>query len=84
MHDLGEACWFLVMEITCDQVAWTITIDQCQYIQKILGCFGLSNVQLVSTLMTANLKLLKLEVLAIDQHLYQSMLGSLMYAVIRM
>ncbi len=28
MHDLGEACWFLVMEITCDQVAWTITIDQ--------------------------------------------------------
>ncbi|SRR5258708_34794680 len=31
--------------------------------------------------MAANLKLPKLEALAIDQHLYQSMLGSLMYAV---
>ncbi len=28
MCDLGEAHWFLAMEITCDQVAWTITIDQ--------------------------------------------------------
>ncbi len=34
--------------------------------------------------MTANLKLPKLEVPAIDQRLYQSMLGSLMYMVIRM
>ncbi len=34
--------------------------------------------------MTANLKLLKLEVLAIDQHLYQSMLGLLMYMAIGM
>src|SRR5258707_222451 len=30
MHDLGKAHWFLVMEITCDWVAWTISIDQCQ------------------------------------------------------
>src|SRR5258708_10633202 len=43
MHDLGKACWFLAMEITCDRVARTITIDQRQYIRKILGCFGLSN-----------------------------------------
>src|SRR5258708_34831459 len=32
--------------------------------------------------MAANIKLPKLEVPAVDQHLYQSMLGSLMYAVI--
>jgi len=32
--------------------------------------------------MAANLKLPKLEAPAIDQHLYQSMLGLLMYAVI--
>ncbi len=43
MCDLGEAHWFLMMEITCDWVAWTITIDQWQYIWKILGHFGLSN-----------------------------------------
>ena len=32
--------------------------------------------------MAANLKLLKLDSPEIDQHLYQSMLGSLMYAAI--
>ena len=84
MCNLGEVCWFLMMEITCDWVAQMITIDQQQYIWKILGCFGLNNAQPISTPMAANLKLPKLEALAIDQHLYQSMLGSLMYAAIRM
>src|SRR6266436_2653036 len=36
MCDLGEAHWFLAVEITHDWVAWTISIDQCQYIWKIL------------------------------------------------
>ena len=36
MHDLGEVHWFLTMEITHDWVAQTITIDQRQYIAKIL------------------------------------------------
>ncbi len=80
MHDLGEARWFLMMEITCDWVAHTITIDQWQYIQKILECFGLENSWSVSTLMAVNIKLPKLETPEVDQHLYQSMLGSLMYA----
>src|SRR5260221_775770 len=75
MHDLGEACWFLAMEITHDRVAQMITIDQQQYIRKILGRFGLSNARLVSTPMAANLKLPKLETLAVNQCLYQSMLG---------
>ena len=43
MCDLGKACWFLAMEITCDQVARTLTIDQRQYIQKILAHFKLDN-----------------------------------------
>jgi len=82
MCDLGEACWFLAMEITHDWVAQTISIDQCQYIRKILRCFGLDKVQPVSTPMATNLKLPKMESLTIDQHVYQSMLGSLMYTVI--
>ncbi len=41
MRDLGKAHWFLTMEITHDWVAQTISIDQCQYIQKILGHFRL-------------------------------------------
>src|SRR5258708_590961 len=43
MRDLGEAHWFLMMEITHDWVAQTITIDQWQYIRKILAHFGLEN-----------------------------------------
>ncbi len=44
MHDLGKAHWFLMMEITHDRVAWTISIDQHQYIRKILRCFRLDKV----------------------------------------
>ena len=84
MCNLGEAQWFLMMEITCDQTAWTISIDQCQYIWKILRHFKLDNAQPVSTLMAANLKLPKLESPEVDQHLYQSMLGSLTYVAIGM
>src|SRR5258708_22281585 len=72
MHDLGKARWFLAMEITCDRVARTITIDQWQYIQKILERFGLEYMQSVSMLMAVNIQLPKLETLEVDQHLYQS------------
>ena len=57
-----------------------ITINQSQYIGKILRCFELGNACPVSTLMALNIKLPKLEAPEIDQQLYQSMLGSLMYA----
>src|SRR5258708_27066120 len=79
MCDLGEARWFLAMEITRDRVAHTITIDQQQYIQKILEHFRLENLRSVSTPMAINIKLPKLETPEVDQRLYQSMLGSLMY-----
>src|SRR5260370_19859229 len=82
MCDLSKAHWFLMMEITCDWVTRMISIDQHQYIWKIIRCFKLSNAHLVSTPMATNLKLPKLEAPAIDQHQYQSMLGSLMYVVI--
>ena len=82
MRDLGEAHWFLVMEITCDWVAQMISINQNQYIQRIIDRFELGSMWPVSTLMAANLKLPKLETLAVDQRLYQSMLGSLMYMAI--
>ena len=81
--DLGEVRWFLAMEITHDQIACMIMIDQHQYIQKILGWFGLHNSHPVSMPMAANLRLPKLDAPMVDPWLYQSMLGSLMYAVIR-
>src|SRR5260370_10568153 len=80
MRDVGKVRWFLAMEITRDWAARTITINQNQYIGKILGRFELDNTCLVSMLMSSNIKLPKLEAPEIDQLLYQSMLGSLMYA----
>ena len=73
---------FLAMEIMCNHAHWTITIDQCQYVQKILKKFKLEKAQPVLTPMATNSKLPKLDALEIDQWLYQSMLGSLMYAAI--
>src|SRR5258708_32834436 len=61
MCDLGEAHWFLAMEINSDRVAWTITIDQRQYIAKILDCFELLNLHLVYTPMKTTIKLPKLQ-----------------------
>jgi len=82
MRDMGEAHWFLAMEITRDRTARTITINQRKYINKILNRFGLENCRPMSTPMAASLKLPKQETPTIDQHLYQSMLGSLMYAAV--
>ncbi len=67
MCDLGEAHWFLAMEITHDWVARTISIDQWQYIWKIIGQIQLNNMWPFSTPMAVNLKLPKLEGLAVDQ-----------------
>src|SRR5258708_36643691 len=83
MCDLGKASWFLTMEITHDWVAHMITMDQWHYIWKILEHFGLENVWSVTTLMAINIKLPKKETPEVDQHLYQSMLRSLMYVAIR-
>lgn len=65
-----------------DKVAHVITIDQHQYIWKILARFGLHNTRPISTPMAANVKLPKLEAPTVDQREYQSMLGSLMYAAV--
>ena len=67
MRDLGEARWFLAMEISQDRVKRMITIDQCKYIRKILTCFGLHNSKPVSTPMATNLKLPSLETSTVDQ-----------------
>src|SRR5260221_4171583 len=64
------------------RVAHMITIDQWQYIWKILEHFGLENAWSVTTPMAINIKLPKKETPEVDQRLYQSMLRSLMYVAI--
>jgi len=80
--DLGKVRHFCGFEITRDRPARTITVAQSRYIGIILERFGLENARPAPTPMTVNLPLDRLENATIDSHLYQSMLGSLMYASI--
>lgn len=80
--DLGKVKLFCGFEITRDRSARTITVGQERYNQIILERFGLENARPVTTPMAMNLQLEKLDNPTIDVHLYQSMLGSLMYAAV--
>lgn len=84
MTDLGEARWILNMEITRNRPLRILELSQRQYITSILTRFDLSNCRPVTTPMDPNQKLIKLSEAepGLDVTLYQSMLGSLMYAMI--
>jgi hypothetical protein len=82
MKDLSEAHWFCGLEISQDRSAHTVTVAQECYVNSILKCYRLENACPVSTPMAANLQLDKLESPSVNTKLYQSMLGSLMYAAI--
>jgi hypothetical protein len=81
MRDLGPANWFMAMAITRNRPRRTITISQRQFITTILARFGLSDVKGVSVPLPANMKVPKRESPTVSVHLYQSLLGSLMYAM---
>jgi transposase InsO family protein len=80
--DLGKVKLFCGFEITRDRSARTITVGQERYNKIILERFGLENARPVTTPMAINLQLERQENATIDVHLYQSMLGSLMYAAV--
>jgi hypothetical protein len=82
VKDLGEAKWFLNMEITRDCPNHLLSISQHQYVLNILKKYGLADIRGYSTPMAANLSLPKQPESTINQHVYQSMLGSLMYAMV--
>jgi len=81
-QDLGKVHWFCGLQIMCDRTSRTITISQERYFTTILERFGLENAHPVLTPMAVNLQLDRLESATVDSQLYQSMLGSLMYAAI--
>lgn len=82
MTDLGEAKWILNMEVIRDRAARTIHLSQRQYVNSILTRFQMDDCRPVSTPMEANLHLPKLAEAEIEPRLYQSALGSLMYAML--
>ncbi|GBE82734.1 hypothetical protein SCP_0411190 [Sparassis crispa] len=82
MTDLGEARWLLGMEIARDRPRRVLELSQHQYVEKCLAQHGMADCCPVSTPMAQNQKLVKLSEAEIDPKPYQSVLGSLMYAMI--
>jgi hypothetical protein len=82
---LGDAKQLLGMEIHRDRTNGTITITQINYIKKILAQHGMENCNPVPSPMDPNVKLEKLpedQSYPEIQHVYQSMVGGIMYAAI--
>ncbi|GJZ42831.1 putative ribonuclease H-like domain-containing protein [Tanacetum coccineum] len=78
MSSLGELTFFLGLQVK--QKEDGIFISQDKYVNEILNKFGFSDVKTASTPMEAHKTLLKdVDGKDVDQHLYISMIGSLMY-----
>jgi len=79
--DLGDAKYILGLELTYTETG--IRISQLSYIEKILLRFGMSNSRPVATPLDPNMPLRKAEpgTEVEDIGVYQSVIGSLMYAV---
>jgi hypothetical protein len=80
MSMLGELSFFLGLQI--HQSERGIFISQSKYLKEILKKFGMENCALVSTPMTTSCKLNKDDdAPEIDQTMYRSMIGSLLYLI---
>jgi len=84
MKDLREVKYFLGIQVHRDRERKIIHISQSGYNRTILERYGMENSKLANTRLSSSTRLTKAtvtEVLA-DQKEYQSMVGSLMYAML--
>jgi hypothetical protein len=81
MHDLGSVSFYLGMNIERNREHHTIDIHQHSYIRTILAKFRMDESRPVATPMAMKLHKRKPEEEACDPTIYQSMIGSLMYAM---
>ncbi|GJR56191.1 uncharacterized mitochondrial protein-like protein [Tanacetum coccineum] len=78
MSSMGELTFFLGLQVK--QKEEGIFISQDKYVTEILKKFGFSDVKTASTSMETHKPLLKdADGEYVDEHLYRSMIGSLMY-----
>ncbi|GJZ33134.1 uncharacterized mitochondrial protein-like protein [Tanacetum coccineum] len=78
MSSMGELTFFLGLQVKKKEDG--IFISQDKYVTKILNFFGFSDVKTASTPMETHKPLLKdADGKDVDEHLYRSMIGSLMY-----
>ena len=78
IKDLGELSYFLGISVVRNQETW---MGQPEYTEKLLSKMGMSDCKPVKTPVDASSHLVKAteEEEAVDQQLYQSVVGSLMY-----
>jgi hypothetical protein len=84
MKDLGELKYFLGIKVTRNRQARQITIDQSTYIRMVLERFGMQDCNPAYTPMATGVKLEQaaVEDILVDERQYQSIVGSLMYAML--
>jgi len=81
MHDLGSVSFYLGMNIERNREHHMIDIHQRSYIRKILPKFRMDESRPVATPMAMKLHRRKPEEESCNPTIYQSMIGSLMYAM---
>jgi hypothetical protein len=84
MTDLGEATFFLGMEIKRDREHRTMQLSQRRYVNDILKRFNMESCKPVGTPIATKTKLKRAddEETTMDRSLYQSAVGSLMYLMV--
>jgi hypothetical protein len=80
LRDLGEATYFLGMEITRDRAARTLKLTQARLTGELLGRYGLDGACAHSVPLAAGEKLTKEgDLLDTQRHPYSELIGSLLY-----
>lgn len=83
MKDLGEVKCFMGMRIKIDRELKVLTIDQHEYIDRLLKKFNMYDCNGVSTPMEQNLKLLKNDDdKMVTENPYRELIGSVMYLML--
>ena len=89
MKDLGVAKQILAMKIRRDRKNKTLTLSQANYVEKMLQCLSMENVEVGSTPLHGHLKLTKEmcpktqeEKDKMSKVTYASVVGSLMYGMV--
>ena len=84
MTDLGEMKKILGIQVVRDRQASTLKILQSAYLDKILACFNMADVNPVSTPLSKSVKLENIKEQADNPTMpYAKAIGSLMYAAIQ-
>jgi hypothetical protein len=82
VKDLGDLKWILGMEVIRDRQRRILSINQKVYIQKMLERFGMMDCNYVYTPADKVVSRLPAEEQSIDSRMFQSMVGSLLYAAV--